>query len=171
MKIRKYGILILVLLHTVISQGGQTVVADTLGVTSDTAIVIRKLPDKLLLLPSVLSTTTEGRTGDLFRGGQDDGFAASCLPPKIIEYGPQQFWCIQDSIVMWVKAQGTELIYKWQKYDAKDFRDLDETADYVRGVNTDRLVILTSQKLRDDGVYRCLVSNVVRLPVILSGWL
>ena len=159
MKIRKYGILILVLLHTVISQGGQTVVADTLGVTSDTAIVIRKLPDKLLLLPSVLSTTTEGRTGDLFRGGQDDGFAASCLPPKIIEYGPQQFWCIQDSIVMWVKAQGTELIYKWQKYDAKDFRDLDETADYVRGVNTDRLVILTSQKLRDDGVYRCLVSN------------
>lgn len=160
MCIRKVYILLLVLLQALTSQGGQWRFAEVLKVPADTvAVTVRPLPARLLALPSLLSTGTDGRTGDLFRGGRDDGFAASCLPPVIIEYGQQEFLCIKDSIVMWIKAQGTEMTFKWQKYDAKDFRDLDETADYLSGVNSERLVIRGPQKSRDDGVYRCLVTN------------
>lgn len=160
MSIRKFYMLLSVLLLAGAAYGGgsrsggvRMVLADTIPVT------VNRLPANLLALPNTLSSGSGTRSGDLFRGGQDDGFAASCLPPLVIEHGQQEFRCIEDSIVMWIKAVGTDMTYKWQKYDARDFRDLDETADYVSGVNTERLVLRAPQKSRDDGIYRCLVSN------------
>ncbi|MEG2340194.1 MAG: immunoglobulin domain-containing protein, partial [Odoribacter sp.] len=146
MSAKKFCILILVFLQALTAFGKQQYVSDSVLLSA------RPLPLSLLALPPVVGS------GDLYRGGADDGFAASCLLPIVIEYGQQNIECINDSIVMWIKADGTEREYKWQKYDANAFHDLENNL-YLTGVKTDRLVVRTPDKLRDDGVYRCVVFN------------
>ena len=127
---------------------GKVSVSDTVPVS------VRTLPNAFRAIAQ-----PEIRQGDLFRGGENDGFGVSCLPPTIIDYGQAEFNCVEDSIVMWIKAVGTDITYRWQKFDATGFRDLTDQKDYLKGTHTDRLIFSKPDKKRDDGVYRCLVSN------------
>lgn len=154
MNVKKILIILLpVLLQAVTVWSNNIHLADTLDM-DDGPVKLRSLTIPLLVDPA-----GDNRTGDLFRGGVDDGFATSCLTPVVTEYGPQLFECVQDSIVLWIKAVGTDREYRWQKYIANDFRDVDITDGRITGHNTDRMVIRNVDKAKDDGVYRCLVSN------------
>lgn len=156
MRVIRYCILLLVFLPALMASGIQRNSADTLMVLADTVPVQLR---SLNVAPLSLPVSGDNRSGDLFKGGQDDGFASSCLPPQIIEHGKQLFECIEDSIVMQIKAQGSELQYKWQKWDANDFQDIVGETDRIYGENTDCLVLKNINKTKDDGLYRCLVYN------------
>lgn len=154
MNVKKILIVLLpILLQAMIVWSSNIYLADTVAVDR-LPLMVRSLPTPLLVDPA-----GDNRTGDLFRGGVDDGFATSCLTPVVTEYGPQIFECVQDSIVLWIKAVGTDREYRWQKYVANDFRDVDIADGRITGYNTDRMVIHDIDKAKDDGVYRCLVTN------------
>ena len=154
MYIRKYYMLLCLLMPFMAWAKNDTLPVGKVSVSDTVPVSVRTLPNAFRAIAQ-----PEIRQGDLFRGGENDGFGVSCLPPTIIDYGQAEFNCVEDSIVMWIKAVGTDITYRWQKFDATGFRDLTDQKDYLKGTHTDRLIFSKPDKKRDDGVYRCLVSN------------
>ena len=155
----KYYILLSILLQVMTSFGSSVSTLEKYQEERDTVLIsVKRLSEQEVLLPTNMSLGI-GDRNDIYRGGGEEGFAESCLPPEILEHGQKEFKCIEDTIVMWVKASGVGIFYKWQKYDVHHFVDLDEKKDSVRGSNTPRMVLFAPAKTRDDGIYRCLITN------------
>lgn len=111
-------------------------------------------------LTVVYGQTDNKRSGELFSGGEEDGYAASCLPPEILETGPLEYTCVSDSIVLWVKAKGTGLTYVWERFNINkgDYMELDTADTRYSGLATSRLVI-RNVNADDNGLYLCRVVN------------
>lgn len=105
------------------------------------------------------AVATDNRTGAMFSGGEADGFSTSCLLPRIIFQSTSEITCVTDSIVFELFAEGSGLEYKWQKLGLNGFADIPADGSRITGLNTDRLVLHSILKSKDDGIYRCLVKN------------
>lgn len=110
-----------------------------------------------LALPAISS---DQRIGAMFSGGRADGFAGSCLIPVIESYGQMDFACVSDTIVLQLTARGSNLQYRWQKFNVNGYYDVkpDPDARY-QGLGTPKLLIRQVDKAKDDGTYRCIVWN------------
>ena len=98
-----------------------------------------------------------------YRGGNDDGFATTCLPPVIIsQHGIEREQCVSlDSTQLVVVAEGTNIRYEWQKLDSYSetfVTFIPPVGSDISGMNSGTLKI---RKISDNinGQYRCVLSN------------
>lgn len=107
-----------------------------------------------------------------FRGGYDDGFSTTCLPPVIIsQHGIVAEQCVSlDSTELVVVAEGTNVRYEWQRLDryTETFQPFTPPAGTdITGMNSGTLKF---RKVSDNvnGLYRCVLTNACSTEDVIS---
>lgn len=107
-----------------------------------------------------------------YRGGNDDGFSTTCLPPVIIaQHGIEREQCVSlDSTELVVVAEGTNIRYQWQKLDhyTETFQPfVPPIGSDISGINAG---ILKIRKVSDNinGLYRCVLTNACATEEVIS---
>lgn len=100
------------------------------------------------------------KRGRGYKGGIQDGFDMTCVPPSVIGQ-PVSVTCGSEVAELEVIAEGTELSYFWQRYDAGK----DTFVTYVPPMISNALGLGSHRLLfnpivpEDNGLYRCMVVN------------
>ncbi len=98
---------------------------------------------------------------DGYAGGEGDGYAQNCLPPRIIaQSGPKdEAGCELQDVELFVQPEGTELQLTWEIFDRSAGKFVDYAgAGNVTGLGLNRLTFKGFEGA-NNGIYRCRVSN------------
>ena len=100
------------------------------------------------------------KSGGGYKSGKQDGYAQSCLHPRIIDQSSGDIaGCAEDSVMLFVDAEGSGLSYTWKKMVDHQFEVFVPSAgSHVSGLGT-AVLKFNPPVVEDEGLYICEVSN------------
>ncbi len=100
------------------------------------------------------------KSGGGYKSGKQDGYAQSCLHPRIIDQSSGDIaGCAEDSVMLFVDAEGSGLNYTWKKMVDHQFEVFVPSAgSNVTGLGT-AVLKFNPPVVEDEGLYICEISN------------
>lgn len=100
------------------------------------------------------------KSGGGYKSGKQDGYAQSCLHPRIIDQSNGDIaGCAEDSVLLFVDAEGSGLNYIWKKMVDHQFEVFTPSShSHVTGLGT-AVLKFNPPVVEDEGLYICVISN------------